>query len=185
MNATDSTTHPPGFSSDATLTLSDIQSLKSCASSLFEGRMTPPVAAERSAPIPIPIDRRPTAEIHVGVATSTSFAMSATDDLDDADQMSDVFSPSFGVAGSYDSEASASSYTYTPDEDLRHASSRQMSLTNVQQLKGYESNLIRNHRRARQRADRRHSDEPRLILDRPPLARSPSLPRGGSLPGTL
>ena len=111
--------------------------------------------------------------------------MSATDNLDDADQMSDVFSPSFGVAGSYDSEASASSYIYTPDEDLRHASSRQMSLTNVQQLKGYESNLIRNHRRARQRADRRHSDEPRLILDRPPLARSPSLPRGGSLPGTL
>ena len=63
---------------------------------------------------------------------------------------------------------------------------REAALTNVQQLKGYESNLIRNHRRARQRADRRHSDEPRLILDRPPLARSPSLPRGGaSLPGTL
>ena len=181
MSATDS---------DATLTLSDIQSLKSCASSLFSSSRPftpdpPDLAAERSAPIPIPIDRRPTAEIHVGVTTSTSFAMSATDDLDGDDQMSDVFSPSFGVAGSYDSEASASSYIYTPDEDLRHASSRQMSLTNVQQLKGYESNLIRNHRRARQRADRRHSDEPRLILDRPPLARSPSLPRGGSLPGTL
>ena len=93
-------------------------------------------------------------------------------------------------SSSWDCSPSAFSPVLTPELDSlghpRSDSSRSSSrVVSIQQLKGYESNLIRNHRRARQRADRRHSDEPRLILDRPPLARSPSLPRGGSLPGTL